>query len=150
MDDAGSTVVSSKAPTGSAVRMRPRGADSPSVAAIAREFHTAAVTRAQRRDFGPQAVVTGEGTLKSVRLERVRMPTFELNLSDDVYAEFQQLAEQEFVSEEQAAEDLIASGIEAYNVSIVDDEPRDEMLDGAENNMFDTAQDPGSLEDDRL
>ena len=41
------------------------------------------------------------------------MPTFELNLSDDVYAEFQQLAEQEFVSEEQAAEDLIASGIEA-------------------------------------
>jgi len=70
------------------------------------------------------------------------MPTFELNLSDDVYAEFQQLAEQEFVSEEQAAEDLIASGIEAYNVSIVDDEPRDEMLDGAENNMFDTAQDP--------
>jgi len=28
----------------------------------------------------------------------MRMPTFELNLSDDVYAEFQQLAEQEFVS----------------------------------------------------
>jgi hypothetical protein len=95
-------------------------------------------------------VVAGEGMLKSVRPERMRMPTFELNLSDDVYAEFQQLAEQEFVSEEQAAEDLIASGIEAYNVSIVDDEPRDEMLDGAENNMFDTAQDPGSLEDDRL
>lgn len=78
------------------------------------------------------------------------MPTFELNLSDDVYAEFQQLAEQEFVSEEQAAEDLIASGIEAYNVSVVEEEPHDEMLDGAENNMFDTATDPGSLEDDRL
>lgn len=56
------------------------------------------------------------------------MPTFELNLSDDVYAEFQQLAEQEFVSEEQAAEDLIASGIEAYNVSIVDDEPATRCL----------------------
>ncbi|ELZ44861.1 hypothetical protein PN419_01765 [Halorubrum ezzemoulense] len=78
------------------------------------------------------------------------MPTFELNLSDDVYAEFQQLADEEFVSEEQAAEDLIASGIEAYNVSVVDDDPRDEMLDGAENNMFDTAEDPGSIEDDRL
>jgi len=73
------------------------------------------------------------------------MPTFELNLSDDVYAEFQQLADEEFVSEEQAAEDLIASGIEAYNVSVVDEEPRD-----AENNMFDTAEDPGSIEDDRL
>jgi len=78
------------------------------------------------------------------------MPTFELNLSDDVYAEIQQLADEEFVSEEQAAEDLIASGIEAYNVSVVDDDPRDEMLDGAENNMFDTAEDPGSIEDDRL
>ncbi len=78
------------------------------------------------------------------------MPTFELNLSDDVYAEFQQLAEQEFVSEEQAAEDLIASGIEAYNASVVDDELRDEMLDGAENNMIDSAEDPGILEDDLL
>ncbi|MWV65608.1 hypothetical protein GRS48_12365 [Halorubrum sp. JWXQ-INN 858] len=78
------------------------------------------------------------------------MPTFELNLSDDVYAEFQQLADQEFVSEEQAAEELISSGIDAYNVTIVDDDPHDEMLDGAENNMFDTAQDPGSIEDDRL
>jgi hypothetical protein len=70
------------------------------------------------------------------------MPTFELNLSDDVYAEFQQLADTEFVTEEQAVEELIAS--------VVDEDPRDEMLDGAENNMFDTAQDPGSLEDDRL
>ncbi|SNR23607.1 hypothetical protein [Halorubrum vacuolatum] len=78
------------------------------------------------------------------------MPTFELNLSDDVYAEFQQLADSEFVSEEQAAEELISSGIEAYNITVVDEDPHDEMLDGAENNMFDTAQDPGSIEDDRL
>ncbi len=78
------------------------------------------------------------------------MPTFELNLSDDVYAEFQQLADSEFVSEEQAAEELISSGIEAYNITVVDEEPHDEMLTGAENNMFDTAQDPGSIEDDRL
>ena len=35
-------------------------------------------------------------------------------------------------------------------MTVVDEEPRDEMLDGAENNMFDTAEDPGSLEDDRL
>lgn len=78
------------------------------------------------------------------------MPTFELSLSDDVYSEFQQLAEQEFVSEEQAAEELISSGIDAYNVTIVEDNPEDEMLEGAENNMFDTAEDPGSIEDDRL
>ncbi|MGM0683478.1 MAG: hypothetical protein ACQEUA_04695, partial [Halobacteriota archaeon] len=34
--------------------------------------------------------VACEGTFKSVRPERGGMPTFELNLSDDVYAEFQQ------------------------------------------------------------
>ena len=78
------------------------------------------------------------------------MPTFELNLSDDVYAEFQQIAEHEFVTEEQAVEELLSSGIEAYNVTIVDEDPHNEMLDGVENNMFDTAQDPGSIEDDRL
>lgn len=77
------------------------------------------------------------------------MPTYELSLSDDVYAEFQQLASEEFVSEEQAAEELITHGIEAYNVS-VDEDPRDDLIEGAENNLFDTAQDPGSIEDDRL
>lgn len=78
------------------------------------------------------------------------MPTFELELSDDVYSEFQQLAEQEFVSEEQAADELISSGIEAYNVTIVDDDRETDMVTGAENNLFDTAKDPGSIEDDRL
>lgn len=78
------------------------------------------------------------------------MSTLELNLASDTYAELQQLTDEEFVTQEQAVEELIASGIEAYSVTVVDDNPRDEMLDGAENNMFDTADDPGSLEDDRL
>ena len=78
------------------------------------------------------------------------MSTLELNLANDTYAELQQLTDEEFVTQEQAVEELIASGIEAYSVTVVDDNPRDEMLDGAENNMFDTADDPGSLEDDRL
>lgn len=79
-----------------------------------------------------------------------RMSTLELNLASDTYAELQQLTDEEFVTQEQAVEELIASGIEAYSVTVVDDNPRDEMLDGAENNMFDTADDPGSLQDDRL
>ncbi|ESS05198.1 MAG: hypothetical protein A07HR67_00180 [uncultured archaeon A07HR67] len=78
------------------------------------------------------------------------MSTLELNLASDTYAELQQLTDEEFVTQEQAVEELIASGIDAYSVTVVDDDPRDEMLDGAENNMFDTADDPGSLEDDRL
>lgn len=78
------------------------------------------------------------------------MPKFELNLSDDLYSELQQLAEQEFVSEEQAVEELLTSGIEAYNVTIVDDDPENDLMQGTENNLFDTAADPGDIDDDVL
>ena len=78
------------------------------------------------------------------------MPRYELDLSDDLYSELQQLADQEFVSEEQAVEELLSSGIEAYNVTIVDDAPEDDMMEGTENNLFDTASDPGDIEDDVL
>lgn len=78
------------------------------------------------------------------------MPKFELNLSDDLYSELQQLADQEFVSEEQAVEELLTSGIEAYNVTIVEDNPEDDLMQGTENNLFDTADDPGDIDDDVL
>jgi len=80
----------------------------------------------------------------------VGMGKIELNLSDDLYSELQQLASEEFVSEEQAVEELLTSGIEAYNVSIVDDERDDDLLEGTENNIFDTADDPGNIDDDVL
>jgi len=78
------------------------------------------------------------------------MGKIELNLSDDLYSELQQLASEEFVSEEQAVEELLSSGIEAYNVSIVDDGRDDDLLEGTENNIFDTADDPGNIDDDVL
>ena len=72
----------------------------------------------------------------------------ELSLPDETYTELQQLVDQEFVSEEQAVEELLSLGIESYDTTVVDDE--EEYLEGAETNVFDTADDPGSLDDDAL
>jgi len=54
------------------------------------------------------------------------MPTFGAESVPTTVRGFQQLAEQG-VRLREAAEDLIASGTRAYNVSIVDDAPRREM-----------------------
>lgn len=79
------------------------------------------------------------------------MPIVEVTLPDELLSEFEQLVDEEFVTEEQAVEDLLKMGIDAYNVDAVDDsEPGDDFMQGAENNLFDTASDPGGLDDDRL
>jgi hypothetical protein len=79
------------------------------------------------------------------------MPIVEVTLPDELLSEFEQLVDEEFVSQEQAVEELLSMGIDAYNVNVVDDsEPGDDFMEGAENNLFDTASDPGDIDDDRL
>ncbi|WP_311173734.1 DUF7120 family protein [Halobellus ordinarius] len=79
------------------------------------------------------------------------MPIVEVTLPDELLSEFEQLVDEEFVTEEQAVEELLSMGIDAYNVDVVDDdEPGDDFMEGAENNLFDTASDPGGLDDDTL
>ena len=79
------------------------------------------------------------------------MPIVEVTLPDELLSEFEQLVDEEFVTEEQAVEELLSMGIDAYNVEVVDDsEPGDDFMDGAKNNLFDTASDPGGLDDDTL
>ena len=79
------------------------------------------------------------------------MPIVEVTLPDELLSEFEQLVDEEFVTEEQAVEELLSMGIDAYNVEVVDDsDPGDDFMDGAENNLFDTASDPGGLDDDTL
>jgi len=79
------------------------------------------------------------------------MPIVEVTLPDELLSEFEQLVDEEFVTEEQAVEELLTMGIDAYNVDVVDDsEPGDDFMQGAENNLFDTASDPGDLDEDRL
>jgi hypothetical protein len=79
------------------------------------------------------------------------MSIIEVTLPDELLSEFEQLVDEEFVTEEQAVEELLTMGIDAYNVDVVDDsEPGDDFMDGAENNLFDTASDPGDLDEDTL
>jgi hypothetical protein len=79
------------------------------------------------------------------------MPIVEVTLPDELLSEFEQLVDEEFVTEEQAVEELISMGIDAYNVDVVDEgAPGDDFMEGAENNLFDTASDPGGLDDDTL
>ena len=79
------------------------------------------------------------------------MPIVEVTLPDELLSEFEQLVDEEFVTEEQAVEELLTMGIDAYNVDAIDDsEPGDDFMDGAENNLFDTASDPGDLDEDTL
>ena len=79
------------------------------------------------------------------------MPIVEVTLPDELLSEFEQLVDEEFVTEEQAVEELLTMGIDAYNVDVIDDsEPGDDFMDGAENNLFDTASDPGDVDEDTL
>ena len=79
------------------------------------------------------------------------MPIVEVTLPDELLSEFEQLVDEEFVTEEQAVEELLTMGIDAYNVDTIDDsDPGDDFMDGAENNLFDTASDPGDLDEDTL
>ena len=79
------------------------------------------------------------------------MPVVEVTLPDELLSEFEQLVDEEFVTEEQAVEELLTMGIDAYNVDVIDDsQPGDDFIDGAENNLFDTASDPGDLDEDTL
>jgi hypothetical protein len=79
------------------------------------------------------------------------MPVVEVTLPDELLSEFEQLVNEEFVTEEQAVEELLTMGIDAYNVDVIDDsQPGDDFMDGAENNLFDTASDPGDLDEDTL
>ena len=78
------------------------------------------------------------------------MPVVEVSLPEDVYAEFERMASEEFISEEQAVEELLSLAVDAYQTDTAT-EPAglNERFEGAESNLWDTAADP-SLEDDTL
>lgn len=64
------------------------------------------------------------------------MPQIEVSIPEDTYVQFEQLADEEFISEEQAFEQLIAAGLDAYGVP-ENDEPREGFADEAEENLWD-------------
>lgn len=82
------------------------------------------------------------------------MPTVEVSLPQDVYAQFERLVEEEFVTEEEAVEELVSAGLDAYTRDTSGDDRAPDMADEYADDMWDTAeQDPaggGGPEDDYL
>jgi len=74
------------------------------------------------------------------------MPTFEVQLPDDLYARFQRIAESEFISEGEAYEELIGMGLDAYNVE--EDDGEAGLADEYATEMWDTAEDPADMSDE--
>lgn len=69
------------------------------------------------------------------------MPDVEIDLRDDLYVQIQQLADEDFLNEDEAVEQLLSAGLEAYRT----DEPGEERRDISEefaDDMWDTAGDP--------
>lgn len=74
------------------------------------------------------------------------MPTFEVQLPDDLYARFQRMAESEFISEGEAYEELISMGLDAYNIE--EEETESDLADEYASEMWDTAEDPAEMNDE--
>ncbi len=71
------------------------------------------------------------------------MPEIEVSLSDDTHFQLERMIEEEFVTEEQAIEELLTAGLEAYRHEPTIDEERTGFGAQAEENLFDTGSDPG-------
>ena len=78
------------------------------------------------------------------------MPRIDVTLPDEVLAEFEMLVDEEFISEEQAVEELLTMGIDAYRVDEAGEDIGQEFIGGVQNNLFDTAADPRNIDHDRL
>lgn len=75
------------------------------------------------------------------------MPTVEVSLPTDLKAEFDRVASDEFVNQEEAAETLLRLGIDAYSVDTSADDTTDFAEEYADE-MFDTAEDPSARFDE--
>lgn len=81
------------------------------------------------------------------------MPRIEISLPEDLYAEFERLAEEEFVNDEEAVEELLVAGIDAYatgpevSAEEIFTEEYNEEYGG---DIWDTADGPRGEEDEPL
>ena len=74
------------------------------------------------------------------------MAKVEVSLPDDVWAEFERIAEADFMNEEEAIEQLLSEGIRTYNRDFEETEATDMSEEFAED-IWDTAEDPAADRD---
>jgi hypothetical protein len=68
----------------------------------------------------------------------------EVNLPDDMYAQLQRIAEEEFLNEQDAIEHMLSAGIEAYRPQESDE---DDLAEEFHEEMWDTAGDPAARDE---
>jgi len=76
------------------------------------------------------------------------MPTVEVSLPEDVYSQLERMTGEEFVTREEAVEELLSMGLDAYTRNTGDEVTETDMADEFADDMWDTAEDPGMREED--
>lgn len=89
-----------------------------------------------------------DATLNRVGVEEPGVPDVELDLPDDLYAQFQRMADEEFVSEQDAIEHLLSAGLEAYRTTETEEPAGTDLSEEFAEDMWDTAEDPGARGED--
>lgn len=69
------------------------------------------------------------------------MPTIEVSLPEDLHMQFERVIDDEFVTQEEAVEELLAAGLDAYATDI-DAEDESTFADEYADEMWDTAGNP--------
>lgn len=69
------------------------------------------------------------------------MPNIEVSLSEELYSQFERMIEEEFVNRDEAVEELLSAGIDAYSREF--DEPEEsDIAEEFAGDMWDTAEGP--------
>ncbi|MFB6295688.1 MAG: CopG family ribbon-helix-helix protein [Halobacteriales archaeon] len=69
------------------------------------------------------------------------MPEIEVSLPEELYTEFEHMIEEEFVNRDEAVEELLTAGIDAYTREF--DEPEESNIaEEYASDIFDTAEGP--------
>lgn len=80
---------------------------------------------------------------KSGGLYPVDVPSYTVTLPEHVHAQFEQLADEEFVNREEAVEEFLRAGIEAYRTGGREETAGTDLSEEFAGDMWDTAEDPG-------
>jgi hypothetical protein len=81
------------------------------------------------------------------------VPDVTVDLPENVYVQFEQLVDEEFLTREEAVEELLAAGIDAYNTEDTTEPVGTDLSEEFGSDIWDTAEDtdPGMTDqhDDR-
>lgn len=75
------------------------------------------------------------------------MPKVEVSLPEDVHFQFERMVDEQFVTQEQAVEELLSAGLEAYSTTTGMDTEQSEFESKVEENLFDTGEEDPSGRD---